>query len=70
MAEPNVLLRGGFEPDRIDAERIQYVPEPGTVIKEFNGNRYDHFESTAETAVHGDRELAVFVWTACTYVAE
>ncbi|MFJ2707514.1 DUF5988 family protein [Streptomyces sp. NPDC087428] len=37
---------------------------------ERNGNRYEHFEASSDTALVDDHELRVYVWTQCTYVAE
>jgi hypothetical protein len=66
MDEPNAVLRGGPG----SSERVHRVADPGAVVKLFNGNRYDHFAPTSETAVHDGRELPVLTWVGCTYVAE
>ena len=41
-----------------------------SAVKVLFGNRYEHFEANSETTFVDDRELQVFVWTRCTYVAE
>ncbi|QMU71576.1 DUF5988 family protein [Streptacidiphilus sp. P02-A3a] len=67
--DPNVVLRGG--PSSLsDDLRIRYLPNTEVKFKILRGNRYEHFEPTEQTTVHDDRELQVFVWTGCTYVAE
>jgi Family of unknown function (DUF5988) len=69
---PNVVLSGG-DPALVlrEDERFRYVPDPDVVkIKLPRGGRYEHFEASEQTTVHEGRELRVFVWTGCTYVAE
>jgi hypothetical protein len=70
MGEPNAILRGGSGPLQAESERIHHVADPGAVLKLLNGNRYDHFEPTSETAEHGGRVLPILTWVRCTYVAE
>ncbi|MGK5638816.1 DUF5988 family protein [Streptomyces sp. URMC 126] len=68
---PNVFLSGGSRLAIADEERLRYVSDPGvTTVKVLSGNRYQHFEASPETTLVDDRELRVFVWTRCTYVAE
>lgn len=68
---PNVFLSGGSSPFIGDEDRLRYLPDPTVnAVKVLSGNRYEHFEDKAETTVIDDRELRVFVWTRCTYVAE
>lgn len=68
---PNVFLSGGVSPYIGDQDRLRYLPDASVnAVKVLFGNRYEHFEANAETTVVGDRELRVFVWTRCTYVAE
>src|SRR3954452_9504416 len=70
MNEANAMLRGGPSSYLPDDERVRYVPDPNTTLKLMRGNHYEHFEPTAEKVGHGDRELQVFVWSGCTYIAE
>lgn len=70
IKEPNVLLRGGPSAAFPDEERVRHVPDRETTLKLIRGNRYEHWEPTAEKVRHGDRELQVFVWSGCTYLAE
>lgn len=68
IAEPNVLLDGGKGIP--ETERIRFLECSNTKFKLFRGNRYEHFEPTGRTVLHGGRELSLFVWSATTYVAE
>lgn len=68
---PNVFLSGGSRSAIADEERLRYLPDLNvTKVKILCGNRYEHFEASADTKLVGDRELRVFVWTRRTYVAE
>lgn len=68
---PNVFLSGGSRSALADEQRLHYVSDVSmTKVKVLNGNRYEHFEASTETTLVDDRELRVFVWTQCTYVAE
>ncbi|MEU9268784.1 DUF5988 family protein [Streptomyces sp. NPDC048251] len=68
---PNVFLRGGIRTAIADEERLRFLPDLDVdKVKVLCGNRYEHFEASSETTVVDDRELRVFVWTSCTYVAE
>lgn len=50
---------------------MRYLPDLTVdAVKVLCGNRYEHFEANTETTVIDDRELRVFEWTRCTYVAE
>lgn len=70
-AAPNVFLSGGSSPYIGERDRLRYLPDLEVdAVKVLCGNRYEHFEANAETTVVEDRELRVFVWTRCTYVAE
>lgn len=68
-SEPNAILRGGPSswPDDL---RVLALDDPESTCKLLNGNRYEHFEPTRELAVRGGRQLRVFAWTRCTYIAE
>ncbi|NJQ05121.1 DUF5988 family protein [Streptomyces lonarensis] len=68
---PNVFLSGGPSSVLTEAEQLRYIADLDVPkIKVSRGNRYEHFEATAETTLIDDRELRVFVWTHNTYVAE
>ncbi|MGW9425564.1 DUF5988 family protein [Streptomyces koyangensis] len=68
---PNVFLSGGSHAGLADEQRLHYVSDLSvTKVKVLNGNRYEHFEASTETTLVDDRELRVFAWTQCTYVAE
>ncbi len=68
---PNVFLSGGSRTAIADEERLRYLPDLSvTKVKVLCGNRYEHFEASTDTTLVDDRELRVFVWTRCTYVAE
>jgi hypothetical protein len=68
---PNVFLSGGSRTAIADGERLRYLPDLNvTKVKVLCGNRYEHFEASTDTTLIDDRELRVFVWTRCTYVAE
>jgi hypothetical protein len=67
--EPNVMLRGG--PSSLGPhERICHIENTAEKVKLRRGNRYEHFEPTAEIEQHLGRKLHIYVWTCCTYVAE
>ena len=69
IPEVNVVLRGG--PVSIAPhERIWHAENTAEKIKLLRGNRYEHFEPTTETEPYLGRELQIYVWTGCTYVAE
>jgi hypothetical protein len=67
--DANALLRGG-PPSLTLRDRIRYVENIDEKIKLPNGNRYEHFEPTGETDLLLGRNLYVFAWAGCTYVAE
>ncbi len=68
---PNVLLTGGPSSVITEGQRTRYLADIDVPkIKIPRGNRYEHFEATAETTLVDDHELRVFVWTHSTYVAE
>lgn len=68
--EANVMLRGGPSPHLADEDRVRHVTDRKATLKLMRGNRYEHFEPTAEKVRYGDRELQVFVWAGYTYLAE
>lgn len=70
LKDANVVLLGGPATHFPDEERIRYVPDTDAPLKLQRGNRYEHFEPTAEKIHHGGRELQVFCWTRFTYLAE
>ncbi|MBM4791807.1 hypothetical protein HXP44_07000 [Streptomyces sioyaensis] len=70
MNEMNALLRGGPTTYVAEEERVRYVPDMTSPLKLLCGNRYEHFEPTAERVRQDGHTLRVFVWTGCTYVAE
>jgi len=68
-AEVNVILHGGprsLSPD----ERVRHVEDTAEKVKLLRGNHYEHFEPTAETERYLGRDLLIYAWTGCTYVAE
>lgn len=68
---PNAFLSGGSSPFIGDQDRLRFLPDLSVdAVKVLFGNRYEHFEAKDETTFVDDRELRVFVWTRCTYVAE
>lgn len=68
-SDANVVLRGG--PSSLAShERICRIEHPAEKIKLLRGNRYEHFEPTAEIERHLGREMHIYIWTGCTYVAE
>lgn len=67
---PNAILTGGPGDLISDIDRIRYVEDQCDRLKLLRGNRYDHFERSAETVPHELGELRVFVWSGLTYVAE
>ncbi|MEU0304596.1 DUF5988 family protein [Streptomyces sp. NPDC006175] len=70
MIEPNVILRGGPSPYLSEDQRICYVEQLDEKLKLPRGNRYEHFEPTAESEVHEGVPLRVFTWTGATQFAE
>ncbi len=50
--------------------RVRYLQDCTDRYKLFLGNRYEHFEPSAETVSFGGDDLRVFIWTRRTYVAE
>ena len=68
--QASVVLRGGPSSELPEDERVRYVTDTSAPLKLLRGNRYEHFEPSAEKVRHGDRELQVFVWAGHTYVAE
>ncbi|GGX36278.1 DUF5988 family protein [Streptomyces lomondensis] len=68
--EPNVILRGGASPYLTDDQRIRYVEDTDDNLKLLRGNRYEHFEPTAESETHDGMQLRVFVWLGVTKLAE
>ncbi|MET9388390.1 DUF5988 family protein [Streptomyces sp. NPDC002928] len=67
---PNAILLGGKPPLLDQKDRIRYVEDVDMKVKVLNGNRYEHFEPTAETVEKEGRKLLVYTWSACTYLAE
>lgn len=67
---PNVILVGGPPPELSQEHRVVFVEDVQTKVKIQNGNRYEHFEPTGEKVVNDKRELLVYAWSACTYIAE
>ncbi|GAB1818678.1 DUF5988 family protein [Herbidospora sp. RD11066] len=68
---PNVFLRGGSTSVLAEDDRLRYLPDlTVTTLKILCGNRYEHFEASADTTLVDDRELRVFEWARHTYVAE
>ncbi|MFE7619920.1 DUF5988 family protein [Streptomyces sp. NPDC057496] len=70
MENPNIILTGGPTFLIHEKDRVRYVADRNSKVKVLSGNRYEHFEPTDETVVEDDRELQVFAWSGCTYVAE
>jgi hypothetical protein len=68
-SEINVILHGGPQSLSI-RERVRHVENTSEKVKLLLGNHYEHFEPTAETERRLGRDLLVYVWTGCTYVAE
>jgi Family of unknown function (DUF5988) len=67
--EPNVILRGA--PSTLPpSKHICYVEDISDRFKLPTGNHYEHFEPTPEVEKRFGRDLRVFVWTGCTYIAE
>lgn len=65
----NVILQGG--PSSLGPqERVRHVDDLTQKIKVLVGNRYEHFEPTQEIDRSLGRDLVVYVWKECTYVAE
>nr|WP_063818082.1 DUF5988 family protein [Herbidospora sakaeratensis] len=68
---PNVFLRGGSTSAIAEVQRLRHVPDlTVSTVKILVGNRYEHFEASSDTTLVDDRELRVFEWSRCTYVAE
>jgi hypothetical protein len=67
---PNAILAGGPAEKLPEAERLRHITGPESKLKLLRGNRYEHFQRTAETILHELGELRVFTWTGSTYVAE
>lgn len=70
VRETNALLRGGPSAEFTEEQRVRHVPEGTSTLKLARGNRYEHFQPTGETVHHRGRDLRVFVWSGCTYLAE
>lgn len=69
LAEVNVILHGG--PQSLSAdERVRHVENTAEKVKLLQGNHYEHFEPTEETERRRGRDLLIYEWTGCTYVAE
>ncbi len=65
----NVVLHGG--PSSLGLqERVRHTNNLTEKIKVLLGNRYEHFEPTSEIDSTFGRDLIVYVWKECTYVAE
>jgi hypothetical protein len=67
---PNAILAGGPAEKFPEVERLRHIIGSESKLKLLRGNRYEHFQRTAETILHELGELRVFTWTGCTYVAE
>ncbi|MDT3399357.1 DUF5988 family protein [Streptomyces sp. B1866] len=70
LPDVNVVLCGGPAVRYPDADRLRYLPDTASALKLERGDRYEHFEPTAETVEHDGRRLLVFAWTRHTYMAE
>ncbi|MFC5172968.1 DUF5988 family protein [Streptomyces mutomycini] len=70
IAEPNVILRGGPSTYLSEEQRIRHVERLDEKLKLPRGDRYEHFEPTAESEVHEGVALRVFTWTGATQFAE
>ncbi|KPC79009.1 MULTISPECIES: DUF5988 family protein [Streptomyces] len=68
--EPNVILRGGPSTYLSEEQRICHVERLDEKLKLPRGDRYEHFEPTAESEVHEGVALRVFTWTGATQFAE
>ncbi|MGV9311625.1 DUF5988 family protein [Streptomyces sp. NPDC003691] len=68
--EPNVVLRGGTSPYLPEVQRIRRVSDTDDTLKLLLGNRYEHFEPTAESETHQGVPLRVFRWVGSTKPAE
>jgi len=65
----NVVLHGG--PSSLGwQERVRHTDDLTEKIKVLLGNRYEHFEPTSQIDSSFGRDLIVYVWNGCTYVAE
>lgn len=67
---PNAILAGGPAENLPDTERVRHITVSESKLKLLRGNRYEHFQRTAETILHDLGELCVFAWIGSTYVAE
>ena len=67
---PNAVLAGGPAHSLPEAERLRHITSSESKLKLLRGNRYEHFQRTAETILHELGELRVFAWIGSTYVAE
>lgn len=68
--QPNVLLTGGEDAGIPEPLRLHHTARPDGPVKLFLGNRYEHFEPTADVRYLDGRALRVHIWTRRTYVAE
>ena len=68
--EPNIILTGGPTGSGEIPNRVRFVARPDVKVKILAGNRYEHFEPTAEVFVLSGRKLQVYVWSGSTKVAE
>lgn len=67
--EANVVLHGG--PSSLSPrERVRHVENTSEKVKLLLGNHYEHFEPTAKAERRRGRDLRIYVWAGCTYVAE
>jgi hypothetical protein len=67
--EPNVILIGADWAER-SLRRVRFARDLHAPLKLQVGNRYEHFQPTAERVTVNGRELHVFEWTTFTAVAE
>ena len=67
---PNAILAGGPAESLPEMERVRHITVSESKLKLLRGNRYEHFQRTAETILHDLGELRVFAWIGSTYVAE
>lgn len=67
--EVNIVLHGG--PSSLSShERIRHVENTDEKVKLLLGNHYEHFEPTEKAERRLGRDLRIYVWAGCTYVAE
>ena len=69
-SRPNAILLGCPAATFPETPQIRSAAASEHILKVLNGNRYEHFQRTAEVIRHHLGELSVFTWTGSTYVAE